>query len=107
MSRTVLFVDADFNGFTNQGIYEPFCRWFHRKYGRDTLVIDTTPGEGEPWEIAQEIWRDHHVFTGGYKTFGGAGQVVWIDRGVVIDNAFIMDFVHLSELQSRTEKVFE
>jgi len=106
--KTVLFVDADCNGFTLfwGHLYEPYCRWFRWKYGRNAVLVDTTLGSGETWDVLQQTWRDHNVITGGYKTWGGAGQVVWIRDGIVVDTAFLPDFPDLDSMKQRTLKNF-
>ena len=106
-TAVVAFVDADFNGFTGfySNVYERFCRWHLSGFRENAILIDTTSGSGETWDKLQQTWRDLNVHTGSFKTFGGAGQVVWVKNGKVVDTVFLPDS-DFDELKGRTVNNF-
>lgn len=103
----VIFVDCKANGYTQiyADQFNPFCKWYRGRYGRNPVLLDTLAGTGESWDVLQSTWVDHDVLTGGYKSFGGAGHVVWVKDGEVVGVGRLSDN-DVESLKRQTEEYF-
>ena len=93
-----------------------FSDWFRNKYGNKAVFINTTSTtsqdldpatiDAELFDLLQELWKSHNVSTGGYKSWGGAGTVAWLDNGNLVDHDFVSIIESLGQIQRRTETAF-
>lgn len=104
----VIFVDCPANGYTvfHADLFRSFCQWYRGRFGRNPVLLDTSAGTGESWDALQLIWADHDIRTGGYKSFGGAGQVIWLRGGQVAGIERIDGFENVESMIQRTEEYF-
>ncbi len=115
--QVVVFVDAKVNSWTKfyKDRFDSYAQWFRSHSGYDVLFVDTSCDNWEPESIEpelydhlQQLWKTHSVITGGYKTWGGAGTVAWLDNGVIVDHELIgaTELDTLGKMKSRTFKAF-
>jgi len=110
--QTVLFVQCDFNVYPTVPERDVYAAWHAEEYGRNPLLINTTPNhewspeeiEQELFDLLQEIWREHNLPVGGYKSWGGASLTVWFDDGDFVGYRKYVG--SLEDMQSRTKAAF-
>jgi hypothetical protein len=107
--RVVLFVDGHWNQDMVQfnRKYAEFAQG-HRSHSRLRtlrMTIDSN-AKNEVWTICQELWRVNSISQGGLKNYGGAGRVVWLDNGRVVDHAWCNELFARDALNERTRRAF-
>ena len=114
--RCIVFVDGDWN-INMVAFREPFAKFANWCQSATdvralTMKIDSDDTTNDVWNISDELWRTHNINPGGLKNYGGAGRVLWIDNGQVVDYAWcreLMDYNDLDNidvLKARTQNVF-
>ena len=113
----MLFVDGNWNPEMEafRKPFEDFSK-FANSHGISTLTISIDPDlEDESWEICQKLWgqigdgKKQH----GLKHFGGAGRIVWLDNGKILDYdwcAFLTNWDNIDDIDwitNRTNAAFE
>lgn len=114
--RSVVFVDGDWNMdiVMFRKTFDKFAAWC----GSNPVVkparlqIDPNDRDNEVWAICQGIWAQYGISLGGLKNFGGAGRVLWVDRGTIVDFAWCQELVDSADrsnveiLVARTRRAF-
>lgn len=113
-SRCVVFVDGGWNAEV-VAFRKPFHE-FARRRGPNgsirllTMTIDADDTGNDVWRICERIYRDYDIPQGGLKNFGGAGRVLWISNGRVVDYAWCKELLAsnqnetVDELNDRTQR---
>ena len=66
-------------------------------------VIKLNPDEKDPlFRRIQQVWLDNAVDRGGMKTYGGAGRVIWLKDGQLVDVAWWHEVGTTAKLKQRT-----
>ena len=113
----VLFVDGDWN-IDIVAFRRPFAKFAWWCYADATaraitMKIDSDDTSNDVWSICDTLWSSNEIHPGGLKNFGGAGRVVWLKNGNVVDYAWCMELMQRNEvetialLQKRTRKAFD
>jgi hypothetical protein len=115
--RCVVFVDGDWNSemVAFRKPFAKFADWCRASTDVRTLtmLIDADDTTGDVWNICQQIWMTNDIHQGGLKTYGGAGRVLWINRGQIVDYAWCKeltddtDIENIDALKTRTRKAFK
>lgn len=114
--RCLLFVEGDWNILV-AAFKEPharFANWCVAKTNIRPLRIRIDPNdiENDAFHICDELWKANNISSGGLKTLGGAGRLVWMENGKVVDYAWcweVMDKENpasIELLKQRTLKAF-
>jgi hypothetical protein len=114
----VVFVDGLWNTDTARfrGPFERFAAWqmVHSDVRVFTMMINPDDTSDDVWRICEELWRKNDISPGGLKNLGGAGRVLWINNGKVVDYAWCMELMNHDDtdntemvLKTRTTKAFD
>jgi hypothetical protein len=115
--QCIVFVDGDWN--TEMVAFRrPFARFAdwcqdHTEVRALTMLIDADVRTNDVWSICDRLWEKNDIDKGGLKNLGGAGRVLWIHHGQVVDYAWcneVMndnDIENIDALKTRTRKVFK
>jgi hypothetical protein len=100
--RCVLFVDCRWNvnvaRFRRR--FTSLASWC-QEMDVTALTMQIDPEhEDDVWKICAELWTKNNIDPGGLKNWGGAGRVVWLDHGRVVDHAWCMEFLDNSQPES-------
>ena len=71
-----------------------------------TMTIDSDDTTNDVWKICEQMWLDNRIPPGSMKHYGGAGRVVWIDSGRVVDYDWCSELMDLDALKARTKHAF-
>jgi hypothetical protein len=114
--RCIVFVDGEWNvdmvAFRQP--YAKFAEWCqsHIDARALTMLIDSDNTTNDVWSICNELWRMNSINPGGLKNYGGAGRVLWINKGQVVDYAWCMELINYEDienidtLKARTQNAF-
>jgi hypothetical protein len=115
-NRCVVFVDGDWNGdmVLFRRPYTKFAEWCQDQPDIAALAMKIDPNDetDDVWKICDELWTTNRISRGGLKNYHGAGRVVWIDHGKVVDHAWCMELVdeheidNIDRLIARTRNAF-
>ena len=108
--QSILFVDCDWNGdvMAFRFPFAAFATWCEQNSSMQTLSVKVdSESKDELWHALQQMWRDHRIYEGGLKNYGGAGRVVWFRDGQVVDYAWCSEVHSLGQLKARTSKAFD
>ncbi len=114
-TKCILFVDGDWN-IEMVAFREPFREFAEWSRSQDIRPVTLTISDekDDAWKICQELWnqipeaRSQH----GLKHFGGAGRVVWLENGNVVDYAWCVFLTNweeigdIDQLKKRTQNTF-
>jgi hypothetical protein len=114
----VVLVDGAWNTETARfrPSFKEFASWCQTKTDVQVLTMMINPKDtsDDVWKLCHELWNKYDIDSGGLKTFGGDGRVLWINNGEVVDFAWCMEFMHESDtadtaalLRTRTSKAFD
>ena len=114
--RCVVFVDGDWN-IDMVAFRKPFSKfavWCESRTDTHALTLKIDPADktNDVWNICDELWHTHNIKRGGLKNYGGAGRVLWIDKGQIVDYAWCMELMddgdidNISALKTRTRNAF-
>jgi len=115
-SRCILFVDCEWNAniVLFRQPFAKFAEWCAATSNNRplTMMIDSDDTTNDVWKICQDLWRANNIAPGAMKTYGGAGRVVWIDRGQVVDYAWCTELMDddvrdIDILKTRTANAFD
>jgi hypothetical protein len=114
--RCIVFIDADWNGdvVAFRKPFATFSEWCqsHSDVRVLTMAIDADDASNDVWQICEELWRKNDIHAGGLKNYGGAGRVLWIAQGRLVDHAWCTEVIHdtdignIDPLKLRTERAF-
>jgi hypothetical protein len=106
--RRVIFVDADFSSETVR--FRPIWQEFRRRAPAGVEAQTVVPGTDwqAPEFVAVMDWIQANSihYVGGYKTFGGAGLIVWTEDGEVRDHSFCSWDNSVDSMTERTRRTF-
>lgn len=115
--RCIVFIYGDWN--TDMvGFQVTFAKFAgHRQDHAGTRLLTMTVGpanmSNDVWEICEELWHNNNITSGGLKHLNGAGRVLWIENGKVVDYAWCQEIMSTSDLENfdaitqRTRKAFK
>jgi len=108
--RHVLFVDCDWN-VAMVAFRRPFSKfsdWCREETNyRSASVKMIASGDHELSKATQDLMRSNGIFLGGMKTYGGAGRVIWLEDGRVLDYEWCHELLNdPSKLKARSRKAF-
>ena len=114
--RCVVFVDGDWN-INMVAFRQPFAKfadWCQANTNARvlTMIIESDDTTNDVWNICDQLWRTNNIDRGGMKNYGGAGRVLWIDNGEVVDYAWCMELIdyddieNIDALKARTRAAF-
>ena len=114
--RLVVFVDGDWNSnvVMFRQPFEQYALWCQTDTDvvTSTMLIDAKDTTNDVWNICEQLWRSNNIDPGSLKTFGGAGRVVWIEQGQVVDYAWCWELLNhddiddIGMLKVRTKDAF-
>jgi hypothetical protein len=112
----VLFVDCPWNieVVRFRRPFASFADWCqaNTKVSVLTMKLDSEDVTNDVWQICDQLWAENDIDQGGLKNSGGAGRVVWINNGRVVDYAWCMELTNADNiedtesLRTRTRKAF-
>lgn len=107
--RYVLFVNCDWNiamvAFRQQ--FSDFAAWSSDNTNYRTISVKLdADSKDNMWHAIQDFWQHNSISPGGLKTYGGAGRVVWLNDGRVVDYAWCTEILDLDRLKTRTRNAF-
>ena len=76
------------------------------------MEIHPRPEPDEIWQICDDLWSRYDIPRGGLKNLGGAGRVLWIEDGRVVDYAWCTELMNEDDrenielLKVRTRRAF-
>lgn len=108
--RCIVFVDGAWN-IQMVHFRRPFAKfadWCQTHTNTRALTMSINPHDttNDVWHICQELWAQNNIDPGGLKNFGGAGRVLWIDKGQIVDYAWCFEVETIEMLTERTQKAF-
>ena len=116
-NRCVVFVDGDWNGdmVLFRRPYTKFAEWSQDQPDIVALAMKIDPNNetNDAWKICDELWTTNRISRGGLKNYHGAGRVIWIDHGKVVDHAWCMELMgddeieNIDKLMTRTRNAFK
>lgn len=108
--RVVLFVNGEWSypAAMFQSPFLEFGQWCRdeTEIRAVQMTIDSSDTSNDVWSICDEMWSSNDIDPGSMKTFGGAGRVVWLEDGEVLDYAWAWETMQQDELKQRTADAF-
>jgi hypothetical protein len=105
----ILFVNCEWNVnvMVARRPFGDFAVWAatNTDYQVITVTLDGH-GKGDLWNAIQSLWQKNSISAGGLKTYGGAGRVVWFQKGRVADYAWYFEAPTVDKLKARTKAAF-
>ena len=64
------------------------------------MTIDSDDTQNDVWRICDELWRLNLIDPGGLKNYGGAGRILWVEDGKVVDYDWCEALTDFSDLEN-------
>lgn len=106
----ILFVDCDWN--LDVAVFRQTVADYAAQAGSRVdlqivrVRIDADNTKTALFDRVCQLWRENGIHPGGMKNFGGAGRVVWLVDGHVLDYAWGHDIASVKDFQRRTIRAF-
>jgi hypothetical protein len=71
--------------------FQEFGEWCSLRGIRPLTLKITGNAEDDAWNICQKLWEENGIEPGYLRTHGGAGRVVWMEAGRVVDCVWMFD----------------
>ncbi len=113
--KCVLFVDCNWNAtvVVSRTTYQAFSEWcVENDICPLAISLDANDKTSEARQVCQKLWKDNAIAQGSMKNAGGAGRIVWLQDGTVVDHDWctaILNWENLQDIESwknRTEEAF-
>ncbi len=105
-----LFVDCDWNSLmvAFRGPFSSFADWSRDETAYQPASVKMIAFSDDDLSVAvQDFLRSNGISTQGMKTYGGAGQILWLENGRLLDSADCGEFLRdVPNLKTRTQQVF-
>ena len=108
--RYVLFVDCDWNPamVVFRRPFSSFADWCREETDYRSVSVKMIAYSNDKLSTAtQELMRTNEICQGGLRTYGGAGRVIWLEGGRVLDYEWCHEFLdEPSKLKARSRNAF-
>ena len=116
--RCIVFVDGTWNTYIARfrpcfGEFAVWCQ-IHNDVQAVSMMINPDDTSDDVWQLCEQLWSKYDIPRGGLKNYGGAGRVLWLNNGKVVDYVWCMDLMNNYDtgntetlLKNRTKNAFE
>ena len=115
--RHILFVDCDWNVemVLFRRTFSAFADWCREETNYRSVSVKMIAYPDDEFSTAaklstavQELMRSNEIFQGGLKTYGGAGRIIWLEDGRVLDYEWCHEFLNdATKLKARSRNAFQ